>query len=361
MTELLSAIANKYVARDEVSPMPVLSVIVPVYNSTAYLQKCLAAFAQSSYRKFEVIVVDDGSTEPIEPLVSEFGFKYLRIDGPRGPARARNRGAVRACGSYLVFVDADVCVHADTLERFAALFASDFEVDAVIGAYDDSPSEPNFISQYKNLFHHYVHQSSDGRIYTFWSGCGAIKRDVFLAFGGFDERRYRRPAIEDIELGTWMSAAGRRIILDRRIKGKHLKRWTFRNLLKSDIFDRGVPWTRLMLRAGAAANTLNVKSDQRLSVILVYLAQLLLLASIWRPMALLIMATLVIAVILINFDFYRYFSSRRGWWFTLRSAPLHWLYFGYCGFSVWWGTMLHFLERETTSTSHAADGRWLDE
>jgi glycosyltransferase involved in cell wall biosynthesis len=344
MAELVSTNVGTKVARDEDSTQPVLSVIVPVYNSTAYLQECLAAVARSRYHKFEVIVVDDGSTEPVEPLVARFGFKYLRIDGPGGPARARNRGAVWAGGSHLVFIDADVCVHPDALERFATSFAADLQVDAVIGSYDDSPSERNFLSQYKNLFHHYVHQSCDGQIYTFWSGCGAIKREVFLTFGGFDERRYQRPAIEDIELGTWVSTAGRRIILDRRIKGKHLKRWTFVSLLKTDIFDRGVPWTRLMLRAGAAANTLNVKPEQRLSVVLVYLALLSLLASIWWPAALLGVVASVLAVTMINFDFYRYFAARRGWWFTLRAAPLHWLYFGYCGFCVWWGTVLHFLE-----------------
>ena len=88
---------------------------------------------------------------------------------------------------------------------------------------------------------------------------------------GFDEQRYRRPAIEDIELGTWLSAAGHKIVLDGRIKGKHLKRWTLRNLLMTDIFDRGIPWTSLMLRAGSLANTLNVKPAQRLSVALAYL------------------------------------------------------------------------------------------
>src|SRR5262249_60829379 len=67
-----------------------LSVVVPVYNSSAWLKQCLAALARSQYDDFEALVVDDGSDEQIEPLVSSFGFKYLRIDGPGGPARARN-------------------------------------------------------------------------------------------------------------------------------------------------------------------------------------------------------------------------------------------------------------------------------
>jgi len=355
--EFAGAAVSAEAMQDDAVARPALSVIVPVYNSTGCLKRCLAALAASQYDDFEVLVVDDGSDEPIEPVVAPFGFGYLRIDGPGGPARARNRGAAQVNGRYLVFVDADVCVHSDALARVAAVFASDPQLAAVIGSYDDSPAEKNFLSQYKNLFHHYVHHASDGEIATFWSGCGAIRREEFLAFGGFDERRYRRPAIEDIELGVWMSAAGRRIVLDSSIRGKHLKRWTLWGLCKTDIFDRGVPWTRLMLRAGAMANTLNVKPAQRVSVALVGLTGLALLGAWWYPLMLIAAAVFALVVTALNFDFYRFFAARSGLWFALRVAPLHWLYFCYCGFSVVWGTLSHYLERDAESPPAAASRR----
>jgi glycosyltransferase involved in cell wall biosynthesis len=326
-------------------------VIVPVYNSRAELEQCLAALANSEFDDFEVLVVDDGSTEPVKPLVDEHGFGYMRIDGPGGPARARNRGVAQVRSRFVAFIDADVCVHPDTLALFADVFARDPAVDAVIGSYDEAPAYPSFISQYKNLFHHYVHQNNYGQIQTFWSGCGAMKRDLFLAFGGFDEKRYRRPAIEDIELGTWMSAEGYRIILDGRIKAKHLKRWTLWNLLKTDIFDRGVPWTRLMLRAGSLVSTLNVTPVQRLSVALVYLALAALATAVFFPLALVVAAALAVTVTLLNLDFYRFYLKRQGLLFTLRVLPMHWLYFLYCGFSAVWGTLLHYLERDRAKTA----------
>jgi len=322
---------------------PTLSAVIPVYNSTEYLKRCLAALSASEYRDFDVLVVDDGSTEAVEPLVAQYGFRYMRIDGPGGPARARNRGVARVTGRYVVFIDADVCVHEDTLAGFAAGFAADPTLDAIVGSYDEAPAEPGFFSQYKNLFHHYVHQSCGGQISTFWSGCGAMRRDLFLDYGGFDEQRYRRPAIEDIELGTLMSADGHRIILAPQIKAKHLKRWTLRSILKTDIFDRGVPWIRLMLRTGVAADTLNARPAQRVSVGLVWLASLLLLVGFWWPRAWVGGGLLLLAVSALNFDFYRYFAARSGAWFALRVVPVHWLYFWYCGFCVMWGTLLHFL------------------
>jgi len=325
---------------------PTLSVVVPVYNSSGDLKHCLAALAASEFKNFEVVIVDDGSTEEVKTLVDVHGFTYLRIAGPGGPARARNRGVALARGFYVVFVDADVCLHKDALSRFAEVFQADSRIDAVIGSYDDAPAKKNFLSQYKNLFHHYVHQQSSGEVITFWSGCGAIRRELFLTSGGFDEQRYRRPAIEDIELGTWLTAAGHKIILDPRIKGKHLKRWTAWSLLKTDIFDRGIPWTRLMLRARTIANTLNVKPIQRVSVILTCIAWLALVVSFWWAKALLALLPLLIVVMLLNLDFYRFFLKRAGFWFTVRVVPLHWLYFSYCAFCFVWGTLLHCVVRD---------------
>jgi cellulose synthase/poly-beta-1,6-N-acetylglucosamine synthase-like glycosyltransferase len=143
-------------------------------------------------------------------------------------------------------LDADVRVHPDTIRRVLWNFDCDPQLDAVIGSYDDSPGSEDFISLYKNLMHCFQHQHARQQACTFWSGCGAIRRDVFLAYSGFDQS-YRRPAIEDIELGYRLARGNRKLILDKTLQVKHLKRWTFWNLLKTDILDRGIPWTELIL------------------------------------------------------------------------------------------------------------------
>ena len=329
------------------STAPMLSVIVPVYNSMGDLKRCLPALAASDFDNFKVLVVDDGSTEPIEPVVREHGFDYLRIKGPGGPGRARNRGVEQVEGEVVLFVDADVVVHTDTLRRIAERFEADPTIDAVIGTYDDTPGHPGFLSQYKNLFHHYVHKDSHGEVSTFWSGCGAMRREVFRAFGGFDEVRYARPAIEDIELGTWVSVAGHRIVLDQHVQCQHLKRWTFRNLIKTDVIDRGIPWTRLMLRAGELPSTLNVKPTQRICVALVFLAVGLLAVGSWFPLAFTLAGLVAVVVTLMNLDFYRYLGQRRGPGFVIRVLPVHWLYFLYCGVAFGAGTFLHYWHGDT--------------
>ncbi len=251
---------------------PKLTVVIPVYNGSAVLTQALTAMAASRVKPFELLVVDDGSTDDSAGVAERYGACVLHTAKQSGPAHARNLGAQTAKGDVLFFLDADVCVHPDTIGLVVDAF-TDPQLDALMGSYDDDPAEPDFLSQYKNLMHCYVHHTARSEACTFWSGCGAIRREVFFAYSGFDES-YDRPAIEDIELGYRLTEAGRRIVLDRNVQVKHLKRWSFWNLLKTDIFDRGIPWTELILRDKHMPNDLNIQLSQRVSVALVYVLTL---------------------------------------------------------------------------------------
>jgi GT2 family glycosyltransferase len=260
-----------------------VSIVVPVYNGESELARCLAALRSSTVAPLEVIVVDDSSTDESPQVAELFGARVLRTGGRCGPAKARNLGAREAAGSVLFFLDADVVAQADAIGRVQQAFANDAALDALIGSYDDDPADRDFLSQYKNLMHCYVHQTGQEQASTFWSGCGAMRREVFLAHSGFDES-YARPAIEDIELGYRLFQAGHRMALDKDLRVKHLKKWTFWNLLKTDILDRGIPWTELILRDRNMPNDLNLQLSQRISVALAFLCVgiALLMTVYWR-------------------------------------------------------------------------------
>ncbi len=248
---------------------PSISVIIPVYNAASYLRECLESLRRSTVA-CEVIVVDDGSTDGSADVAREYGVTLFSCGRRSGPAHARNVGASAARADILLFVDADVCVHPDTVALVLADFRKDPEIDAVIGSYDDTPRSTDFLSLYKNLLQCYVHQNARRRASTFWSGCGAIRKAVFLAHGGFDES-YRRPCIEDIELGYRLRRERRKLILDADVRVKHLKHWSFGALIKTDILDRGAPWTELILRDKRLPDDLNLRWTQRISVALVFL------------------------------------------------------------------------------------------
>ena len=246
-----------------------ISIVIPAFNGGVQLDECLHAIARLAAPPSEVIVVDDGSTDGSIQKAAARGIRVIATSGRKGPAVARNIGAQAATGDILFFLDADVSVHEDATERLAAAF-DDPAIDAVIGSYDDDPGSRDFLSQYKNLMHCFVHQTASTEASTFWSGCGAIRRDLFLAMSGFDAS-YKRPAIEDIELGYRLRRAGHCILLDRDLRAKHLKKWTFWGLVKTDVLDRGIPWTELILRDQTMPNDLNLQISQRVSIGLVYL------------------------------------------------------------------------------------------
>ena len=249
---------------------PTLSVVIPVYNAAGFLRDCLNHLRQSTVTDYECIVVDDGSTDESAAVASEMGAIVLQTGRRSGPALARNLGAKHAKGSILFFIDADVCVHPHTLTRVLANFEQDPELSAVIGSYDDQPESQDFLSMYRNLMHCYVHNRSRREACTFWSGCGAIRKEVFHQYSGFDES-YHRPAIEDIELGYRLARDHKKMLLDATIVVKHLKRWSFLGLVKTDILDRGIPWTELILRDKRLPNDLNLQLSHRVSVALVFL------------------------------------------------------------------------------------------
>lgn len=322
-----------------------VSVIVPVYNGGETLRACLEAIHNSRYEHWECIVVDDGSTDGSVAIAHRFGARVLTNFPHRsGPARARNLGAQVARGELLFFVDADVLVTPGTMGHAVALMLADSDVVACFGSYDDNPAAKNFLSQYRNLLHHYVHQNSQVEASTFWSGCGMIRRDLFWEMGGFDTTTFSRPSIEDVELGYRLRAAGYQIRLEKLLQVQHLKRWTMHNMVKTDVLDRALPWTRLILAAGNLPDDLNLQTTHRVSTAVSYLGLVALLAAPLHSAALLVFLLAGALLLRLNRDFYAFLNKKRGMWFTMRSLPWHWFYYIYSGAAfvagvVWYGLL----------------------
>ncbi len=312
------------------SVSPTISIVIPVYNGGDKFQCCLESVCALQPPPLELIVVSDGGTDGSADIAEKFNAEVIRLLERGGPARARNAGAGRARGDIVLFIDADVAVPSDLLHRLIEGFNVVPHTAAVIGSYDSEPAAQGVISQYKNLLHHYVHQQSNEEAMTFWGACGAIKRDVFSAMGGFDER-YRRPCVEDIDLGYRLRAAKHAIRLHKALQVKHLKRWTFVSLLNSDIRDRAVPWTELIMRHRVFRSDLNLRFSDRLSVVASFLLLLTIPILAKSPIWIVATGSLALLLLVLNARLYRFFTVRRGLIFALAAIPLHWLSFIYGG------------------------------
>lgn len=329
---------------------PLITVIVPAHQGAQVLPHALSALERSDLPRdrWELIVVDDASTDDTALVAARYADTVVRLGGkPHGPAYSRNRGFEVSRGEVVVFIDADTCVHPDTLSRFAELFVNRPDVDSVFGSYDAEPPAKGMVSQYRNLLHHYMHHRNAGEAETFWAGCGAIRSSVFKQVGMFDEWHYPQPQIEDIELGRRMRQHGKKIILDPRIQVTHLKHWTLGNVLATDFKNRGVPWMRLLLQEGPSrsSDTLNIRTTEKWCTVLVG-SGLLAAAAAAVLRAPLLLAGSVAAfgtVLALNLHLYRYLRRQRGFVFALAAIPLHLTYYVINGISVFSGILAHNL------------------
>jgi len=324
---------------------PMVSIVIPVHNGGEQFKRCLSSAVDAISHEGEIIVVADGDTDGSWQFAKKIGVKVLKIPKVGGPAKARNLGAREATGDILFFFDADVALASDTIECVTAVFRDNFDLAALFGSYDDEPFETNLLSQYKNLLHHYVHQTSKEDAFSFWTGCGAIRREIFMEMGGFNET-YRNPSIEDIELGYRLKKAGHKIRLVKEIQVKHLKRWRAISMVKTDFFSRALPWTSLILKENLLADDLNLKTSARISTILVYLLLFMGILAPFSPWLLIPIACCTITLLALNRDLYLFFINKRGLGFAIRTLPWHWLYFFYSGLAFVIGYGKYWIKRK---------------
>lgn len=311
--------------------VPTLTLVMPTiaWDDTfgCCAQAALACLAPGD----QALIVFDGVLSDPPAWLLDSGAALLSTGRRQGPAAARNLAAAQATGELLVFVDADVQVHPDAIQRLRQRFAADTELAALFGSYDDQPAAGGLVSRFRNLLHHHTHSSHPGPASTFWAGLGAIRRDAFLAAGGFDARAYPLPSIEDIELGLRLHDRGARMELDPSIQGTHHKRWTLCSMLVTDIRQRAIPWSRLLLLRRELPATLNLDRGARFSAVasLVLFAIPLAAALLWPGLniwvALAFLSSLALLLGL-NRSLYRLLWRRMGWLQGWLGVGLHALY-----------------------------------
>jgi GT2 family glycosyltransferase len=312
-----------------------LSVVVPSHNAERDLPHCVAALEASDLPRetWELVVIDDA-------------------DG-RGPAFSRNRGIDKSRASIVAFVDSDVMVHADALKLILTRFESD-DVQAVFGSYDDSPSSPGIVSLYRNLLHAFVHQHAAGDVESFWAGCGAVRKDALVSAGLFDESRFKRPEIEDVELGYRLRDNGFRIVLDPSIQCTHRKRWTLWQMIGSDFSRRGVPWTRLLIDRGEFFNPrgLSLGKAEMIGVVAapLFVVSLIVALTTWKFIPFTIAAVSLIAFLFSGSRFFNWISRVESQSFLFAAIPLHFVYNLVAFFSLVWGSLTAPFSR--TSQAH---------
>jgi glycosyltransferase involved in cell wall biosynthesis len=328
---------------NSLEPSLTCSVIIPACRGGMKFQECLASVFAAIQPEDEIIVVADGEGDGSWRMAEQIGARIVKLPVSGGPGKARNAGAETSTSDILFFVDADVIIPPNAVRRVRSAFEAEKDLAALIGSYDGEPREANFHSQFKNLFHHYVHQHGAAEASTFWGACGAIRREIFLEVGGFDQT-YERPSIEDIELGYRLKAASHRIRLFPDLQVKHMKRWDARSLIKTDIFDRATPWTELIWnhfirQKPRVLNDLNLGLTYRLSLIVSFFLVVAAVGAFFTLWTLLLVLLFGVLFILLQIPFFRFFRTNRGLQFAFRALAWRFGYDIYSGLGFCYGSL----------------------
>jgi len=316
-----------------------VSAVLPVHADGPRYREALTALAAVTPPFDEVVVVCDGPAPGAGEAASQLGFRVLRRERSGGPAAARNDAARVATGDVLFFVDSDVAVHPDVVDRLREAFGQSSR-DAVVGVYDDRPPAANFFSRYKNLLQRFIHLAARPDGATFWGACGGIRRQALWAVGGFDER-FDRPSVEDIDLGYRLTSAGFRIEFRKDLEVTHLKKWTFLSLLKSDIFRRAIPWTWLMMRESHVRRDLNLRYRHRVAGVMACALFAALPVAAVSDIAWPVAGISVLVLVNIDHALWRFFRAHGGFRFATAGLLWHWVYYAYSTLAFGAGVLLY--------------------
>lgn len=233
------------------STNPLVSVIIPNYNSDRTLRLCLDALDRQTYTPFETIVVDDASTDGSHRIAEAWGATVLHTGVNSGQQVARNVGAAHARGEILFFTDADTTLDPGSIAAAVEILQADPGLGGVSGALDPEPLlSTSFAAKYRSLQMQHFWFKQETPTAGPHMAMFAIPAAVFAEVGSFDPRlRHTDPQ----EFGGRLRQRYRTRV-SPRIHGRHDHQHTLREVLPK-VFKRALASMRDYHRGGEIGGT----------------------------------------------------------------------------------------------------------
>jgi glycosyltransferase involved in cell wall biosynthesis len=221
-----------------------VSVVIPNYNGSGTIGKCLEAAFRSDYKHYEVIVVDDASTDGSREIIRRFPCRLIELEKHSGASRARNAGALQSRGDVLFFTDADCLLLPNTLSLVNSALETNQDHEIVIGGtYTALPHDTDFFSTFQSLFVHYSETKKREPDYIA-AHAMVISSHLFRKSEGFPENFL--PMIEDVEFSHRLRHSGIRLVMNSAIQVEHIFNFTFIKSLRNG-FRKSCYWTMYSL------------------------------------------------------------------------------------------------------------------
>ncbi|MBI4825470.1 MAG: glycosyltransferase [Nitrospirae bacterium] len=281
--------------------MPSISIVIPNYNMAGTIGICLEAAFASQCDDFEVIVVDDNSSDNSVDIIKKFPCRIICLNENAGASKARNIGAQNSLGDIIFFTDADCLLQKMTLS--AASRALSKEGDVVLGGtYTVEPFDKDFFSRFQSVFINYSETKNTVAPDYIATHAMAMHSQTFRESGGFPEDFL--PMLEDVEFSHRMKRSGKRLVMDPDIKVQHVFNFSFYRSVKN-AFKKSRYWIMYSLANKDLAADSGCASSELKFNVLSFFAVLLLLAS-WAAFQTQLSLSLIPFILILNI-----ISSRR--------------------------------------------------
>ena len=319
-----------------------ISVVIPNYNGSKTIGKCLKAVLSSKYDSFEVIVVDDASSDSSVDIISKFPCRLIRLDKHAGASRTRNIGAEESSGEIIFFIDADCIVSEDTLSLVHEAITAQ-KGTVIGGSYTPLPYDSNFFSVFQSVFINYFELKRKEPDYIATHSM-AIEKSIFEKNGGFPEKFL--PIIEDVEFSHRLRRSGYKLLMAPDILVRHMFNFTLGKSLRN-AFRKSLYWVMYSLGnrdvfkdSGTASQELKI-NVMSYSLIILFL---LLYSSFTSRIFLILPLMTACFNLYINKNLFRAFYRAKGALFALPASLYYTLIYPLAvGAGSFAGMMLYYI------------------
>lgn len=300
-----------------------IRVVVPAFRSTVLLKETIKSIKNGlvNFPNSEIVVVDNGENPVLSELLNDYGVIIVKADEKPSAAFARNSGAAGFVAGILVFIDSDVIINQDCIEKLVVP-VDNKKADATIGNYSIEVKGLSFTQKYKQLYIHNVYNSVNNQIKNdFWTAICAIDSKVFYDLNGFDSS-FSGANGEDQEFGIRLSQKGKVVQMVPDARGTHWHSYSLPGLIKNDLL-KGIR----ALKNGHAYNVplsdnRHANKKARVSVFIAGLIGLFAFISIFFPIIVALVALLGIFWISLKSDLYSLYFKSQGFFFLIKSILL---------------------------------------
>jgi glycosyltransferase involved in cell wall biosynthesis len=210
-----------------------MSVVIPNHNGEKTIALCLEGVLASHYTNYEVIVVDDCSSDSSARIIEKYPCKLIRLSEHGGAAKARNTGAENSEGEILFFIDADCIMQPDTLARASAAYQKNGPGVILGGSYSWLPYDQNFFSIFQSVYIRYSETKNCRNPDYIATHAMLISAALFQKSGGFNEQFM--PILEDVELSHRLKKMGHVLRMDPDIQVQHIFNFTLAKSMRNGI------------------------------------------------------------------------------------------------------------------------------